>query len=170
MCVYQSIERDVWLTPSQLSCTWPTGKTIEQGRLLQKPSSTRIVEAQNKESAIHISCQWFWNQIYEWNRFGSPHQDTQEHYEIKVDKDGNEFVKIELDWDYDNGKVHLSMKPYLEKALCQFNNVIPTKDNTPRTRRLNLNMEWNNNLLNMMTLPPKAKMTKNTFKSSTGSS
>jgi hypothetical protein len=40
---------------------------------------------------------------------------------------GKEYVKIELDWDYENQKVHLSMIPYLQKALHQFNNVIPTK-------------------------------------------
>lgn len=42
----------------------------------------------------------------------------EEYYEIKVDKEGKEFVKIELDWDYENGKVHLSMKPYLDKAYA----------------------------------------------------
>jgi hypothetical protein len=36
-------------------------------------------------------------------------------------------VKIELDWDYANKKLNLSMKPYLEKALRQFDNVYPTK-------------------------------------------
>ncbi len=29
----------------------------------------------------------------------------------KVDPDGKELFKIELDWDYANKKVHLSMKP-----------------------------------------------------------
>ena len=50
----------------------------------------------------------------------------EQYYEVKVDKEGKEFVKIELDWDYDNRKVHLSMKPYLDKALRQFDNVTPT--------------------------------------------
>ena len=44
-----------------------------------------------------------------------------------MDKEGKEFVKIELDWDYDKGEVHLSMIPYLQKALRQFDNVVPTK-------------------------------------------
>jgi len=47
--------------------------------------------------------------------------------EVKVDPEGKESVKIELDWDYTNKKVHLSMKPYLDKALRQFDNVAPTK-------------------------------------------
>ncbi len=49
------------------------------------------------------------------------------YYDVKVDPEGKELVKIELDWDYKNRKVHLSMKPYLDKSLCQFNNVVPTK-------------------------------------------
>jgi hypothetical protein len=49
------------------------------------------------------------------------------YYDVKVGLDGKEFVKIELDWDYANGKVHLFMAPYLEKALLQFDNVVPSK-------------------------------------------
>ena len=49
------------------------------------------------------------------------------YYGVKVDPDGKELVKIELDWDYTNKKVHLSMKPYLDKSLRKFDNVIPTK-------------------------------------------
>jgi len=56
----------------------------------------------------------------------------EKYYEVAVDLDGKEFVKIELDWDYDNKKVHLSMAPYLQKALRQFDNIVPTKrHNTP---------------------------------------
>jgi hypothetical protein len=49
------------------------------------------------------------------------------HYDIAVDLDGKEFVKIELDWDYENRKVHLSMAPYLQKSLRQFDNIVLTK-------------------------------------------
>eukprot|EP00956_Cyclotella_meneghiniana_P028602 scaffold67110_cov48-Cyclotella_meneghiniana.AAC.3 len=44
-----------------------------------------------------------------------------------VDREGREYLKIELDWDYKNRRVHLSMKPYLEKALRQFDNLVPTQ-------------------------------------------
>jgi len=47
--------------------------------------------------------------------------------EVAVDLDGKEFVKIELDWDYENKRVHLSMAPYLQKDLRQFDNIVPTK-------------------------------------------
>eukprot|EP00804_Cyclotella_cryptica_P002577 CCRYP_010410-RA/>CCRYP_010410-RA protein AED:0.12 eAED:0.12 QI:0/0/0/0.5/0/0/2/0/1280 len=49
------------------------------------------------------------------------------YYDVSVDIDGKEFVKIELDWDYKKQEVHLSMEPYLRKALRQFDNVVPTK-------------------------------------------
>jgi hypothetical protein len=54
-------------------------------------------------------------------------QALEKHYQVTVDKEGKEFVKIDLDWDYKNGKVHLPMAPYLQKALRQFNNLVPTK-------------------------------------------
>ncbi len=40
------------------------------------------------------------------------------YYDVKVNPEGKELVKIELDWDYKNRKVHLLMKPYLNKSLC----------------------------------------------------
>eukprot|EP00956_Cyclotella_meneghiniana_P020906 scaffold37523_cov49-Cyclotella_meneghiniana.AAC.1 len=49
------------------------------------------------------------------------------HYDVTVDREGKEYLKIELDWDYKNRRVHLSMKPYLEKALRQFDNLVPTQ-------------------------------------------
>jgi hypothetical protein len=54
-------------------------------------------------------------------------QSIKKHYDVTVDTEGREYLKIELDWDYKNRKVHLSMKPYLEKALRQFNNLVPTQ-------------------------------------------
>ncbi len=50
----------------------------------------------------------------------------EKHYNVTVDLEGKEFVKIQLDWDYKNRKVHLSMAPYLQKALQQFDNIVPT--------------------------------------------
>jgi hypothetical protein len=54
-------------------------------------------------------------------------QSLEKYYEVTVDLEGREYVKIELDWDYEKGEVHLSMAPYLQKALRQFDNVTPTK-------------------------------------------
>ena len=49
------------------------------------------------------------------------------YYDVYVNLDGKEFVKIQLDWDYKSRKVHFSMVPYLQKALQQFNKIVPTK-------------------------------------------
>ena len=54
-------------------------------------------------------------------------QMLEKHHDVSVDLEGNEFVKIQLDWDYENRKVHLSMAPYLQKALQQFDNIVPSK-------------------------------------------
>ena len=51
----------------------------------------------------------------------------EQYYDVTIDLDGKEFVKIELDWDYENRRVHLSMAPYLQKALQQFDNIVPSK-------------------------------------------
>jgi hypothetical protein len=51
----------------------------------------------------------------------------EKYYQVTVDLEGKEYVKFELDWDYKNRKVHLSMAPYLQKALRQFNNIVPTQ-------------------------------------------
>jgi hypothetical protein len=51
----------------------------------------------------------------------------EKYYDVTVDLEGKEYVKIELDWDYKNKRVHLSMAPYLQKALRQFDNVVPTQ-------------------------------------------
>ena len=53
------------------------------------------------------------------------------YYDVSVDMEGKEYVKIELDWDYEQGKGHLSMKPYLLKALRQFDNLIPNNKQDP---------------------------------------
>jgi hypothetical protein len=51
----------------------------------------------------------------------------EKYYNVAIDLDGKEFMKIQLDWDYNNRKVHLSLAPYVLKALQQFNNIVPTK-------------------------------------------
>jgi hypothetical protein len=51
----------------------------------------------------------------------------EQYYDVTVDLEGKEYVKIELDWDYKQREVHLSMIPYLQKALRQFDNIVPTK-------------------------------------------
>ncbi len=51
----------------------------------------------------------------------------EKYYDVSVNLDWKEFVKIQFDWDNENRKVHLSMAPYLQKMLRQFNNIVPIK-------------------------------------------
>jgi hypothetical protein len=55
-------------------------------------------------------------------------QSLEKYYDVSVNLDGKEQIReIWLDWDNENRKVHLSMAPYLQKALRQFDNIVPTK-------------------------------------------
>ena len=64
---------------------------------------------------------------------GKQHDDhliavIQEHYKISNDWDGKRYHGLDLDWDYKNGKVHLSMLTYVTADLKRFNH---THLNTP---------------------------------------
>ena len=37
------------------------------------------------------------------------------------------YIRLTNEWDYDNGKVHIHMLGYLEKAMMRFKLEIPTK-------------------------------------------
>ena len=43
-----------------------------------------------------------------------------ETYDIEVDKKGNNYVGISIEWDYAKGKVHLLMPGYVSEALIHF--------------------------------------------------
>jgi hypothetical protein len=91
----------------------------------------------------------------------------EKHYEVTVDKEGQEYVRIELDWDYENRKVHLSMQPYLQKALRQFNNVVPSKrQDSPYPHVPPKYGEIRNNSPSMAHPKRPAPMTSNTSKRS----
>jgi hypothetical protein len=55
-----------------------------------------------------------------------------EHYEIAVDWTGNKFIRLTMDWDYPDQKVHISMPGYIKKALTRFGHERPKrKQNSP---------------------------------------
>ena len=84
-----------------------------------------------------------------------------QYYDVSVVMEGKEYVKIELDWDNEQGKVHLSMKPYLLKTLRQFDNLIPTKkQDSPPTHMFHQNMERSSNLQSTTIPPPSEKTSK----------
>jgi hypothetical protein len=48
------------------------------------------------------------------------------YYPLSTDWTGNRYIRITLDWDYTNTKVHLSMPGYVAKALKLFQHTCPT--------------------------------------------
>lgn len=48
-------------------------------------------------------------------------------YKLTVDWTGSKYIGLTLDWDYDGGKVHVSMPGYVEKALERFQHPKPEK-------------------------------------------
>ena len=48
-----------------------------------------------------------------------------EHYEVKEDWEGEQYLGITIDWEYKNHQVHISMPEYVERALAQFGHLIP---------------------------------------------
>jgi hypothetical protein len=65
--------------------------------------------------------------IPEKGRFGSPHPNAREILRCQCRSQGERIRENPVRWDYENRKVHLSMAPYLQKALQQFDNIIPSK-------------------------------------------
>jgi hypothetical protein len=53
-------------------------------------------------------------------------------YTITVGEEATKYIGLTIDWDYDNGKVHIHMPGYLEKAMTRFKHETPTKvQNSP---------------------------------------
>ena len=53
-------------------------------------------------------------------------------YTITVDTEATKYIGLTIEWDYNNGKVHMHMPGYLEKAMTRFKQEIPTKvQNSP---------------------------------------
>ena len=48
-------------------------------------------------------------------------------YEISEDWTGSKYIGITFDWDYVNGRVHLSMPGYISKALQRFGHERPRR-------------------------------------------
>ena len=50
-----------------------------------------------------------------------------QHYTISTDPKGRRYLGIDLDWDYENRTVHLSMLKYVPQALTRFKHRAPKK-------------------------------------------
>ena len=53
-------------------------------------------------------------------------------YTITVDREATKYIGLTIEWDYINGKTHIHMPGYLEKAMTRFKHEIPSKvQNSP---------------------------------------
>ena len=50
-----------------------------------------------------------------------------ETYEISEDWEGEKYIGLTFDWDYDGEEVHISMPGYVAKALKQFQHEKPKR-------------------------------------------
>ncbi len=48
-------------------------------------------------------------------------------YTITVDREATKYIVLTIEWDYENGKVHMHMPGYLAKAMTRFKHETPTK-------------------------------------------
>jgi hypothetical protein len=51
----------------------------------------------------------------------------EEHYKCSIDWDGNQYLGMNMDWDYNGHKVHVSLFDYVPKALAHFQHRAPSK-------------------------------------------
>ncbi len=85
------------------------------------------MEAQDMTNSTCIGRQQFGIKYFTKEDLDHLADTLKKYYNVKLNPEGKNLVKIELDWDYTNKKVHLSMKPYLDKSVQQFDNIVPTK-------------------------------------------
>jgi hypothetical protein len=49
-----------------------------------------------------------------------------------VDQDAAKYIGLTIEWDYENGKVHMSMPGYLTNTMIRFKHDTPNKiQNSP---------------------------------------
>ena len=49
-----------------------------------------------------------------------------QHYEMKIDWNGEQYCGLHLTWDYENRTVDISMPGYIERVLQRFEHAIPS--------------------------------------------
>ncbi len=58
-------------------------------------------------------------------------------YTITIDWGATKYIRLTIDWDYDNGQVHVHMPGYLDKVFLKFKHVAPSKkQNSPHPQAI----------------------------------
>ena len=86
-------------------------------------------------------------------------------YTISVDREATKYIGLTIEWDYDNGKVHMHMPGYLEKAMIRFKHETPTKVQNSPHRHIEVKYGAKKQYIDKeVESPPFQKRMRNTFK------
>ena len=58
------------------------------------------METQDQEYPTHTCSRWLWYQVHKMEDLDHLIKSLKQYYDLTVDLDSKEYVKIELDWDY----------------------------------------------------------------------
>ena len=75
----------------------------------------------------------------------------QEHYTIASNWKGKKYLGLDLNWDYNNRKVHLLMLGYVAEALTRFHTNTPASHRISPTRTSGQIMEQRPSMLKQQT-------------------
>ncbi len=78
-----------------------------------------------------------------------------------MDKEAATYIGLTIEWDYENGKVHMFMPGYLAKAMIRFKHETPNKiQNSPHCHIEIYNTEPNNSMSMMKKCCPPLSIKK----------
>jgi hypothetical protein len=85
------------------------------------------------------------------------------YYTILVDKSAAKYIRLNIKWDYENGKVHMFMLGYLAKAMIQFKDETPTKIQNSLHRHIEIKYgaKQRMSMMKRCCPPPSKKMRQN---------
>ena len=155
MGVHQNLLRDVRITAKWNPSTRAIGKKVEQAWIQAKHHNTRILDSRmapyilitlvvddvcvkyvRREDAEHLL------------------EILQRDYNVTPDWQGDRYIGLTLDWDYQNRQVHFSMSGYIRDALIKFKHPPPRENKTCRIHTLHQSMAPRSNTQRPPTIPP----------------
>jgi hypothetical protein len=80
-----------------------------------------------------------------------------EHHKCSIDWDGNRYLGMTINWDYNGHKVHVSMLNYVPKTLTRFQHQAPNKPQHQPYPHIKPNYEYTEDMDTSALLPNKDK-------------
>ncbi len=107
MGVFQSRVGHVWLTSSRLKQPRRTQRASQQEGYYKSPLVPALWKHRTRPTQFVLIVDNFGIKYFTKDDLDHLADTLKKYYDVKVDPDGKELVKIELDWDYTNKKGHL---------------------------------------------------------------